>query len=120
MAKSIMVVDDSRSIRQVVGLALRGEGYDVVEAGDGKEALEKLDGQKIDLIISDVNMPVMDGVTMLLEVKKHPKYKFTPVLMFTTEAGADMKAKGQQAGAKAWIVKPFQPDVLLSAVSKLT
>lgn len=119
MPKTILVVDDSMSIRQLVAMSLTKKGYTVIEAVDGRDGLSKLDGKKINMIISDVNMPNMDGISMLIEVKKMPAYKFTPVLMLTTEAGADMKAKGQAAGAKAWLVKPFQPNILLSAVSKL-
>ncbi len=119
MAKTIMVVDDSASLRQVVAIALKGAGYDVVEACDGKDALNKLTGQKIHLIISDVNMPNMDGITFVTEAKKKPEYKFTPVIMLTTEAGETMKQAGQAAGAKAWVVKPFQPAQMLAAVSKL-
>lgn len=119
MAKTILVVDDSTSIRQVVGIALKGAGYDVIEASDGKDALSKMTGQKIHLIISDVNMPNMDGITFLKEVKKHPRYKFTPVIMLTTEAGQDKMAEGRAAGAKAWVVKPFQPPQMLDAVAKL-
>lgn len=119
MAKTILVVDDSASIRQVVGISLRGAGYEVIEASDGKDALSKLTGQKVHLIISDVNMPVMDGISFLKEIKNHPKYKFTPVIMLTTEAGQDKMAEGRAAGAKAWIVKPFQPPQMLDAVAKL-
>lgn len=119
MGKNIMIVDDSASLRQVVAIALRGAGYDVIEAQNGQDALSKLDGKKIHLIISDVNMPVMDGITLVKEVKKLAAYKFTPIIMLTTE-GADAKKKeGQAAGAKAWIVKPFQPDQMLKAVSTL-
>jgi two-component system chemotaxis response regulator CheY len=119
MAKTIMVVDDSASLRQVVSIALRGAGYDVVEGSDGKDALSKLTGQKVHLIISDVNMPNMDGITFVKEVKKHPNYKFTPIIMLTTESQEGKKQEGQAAGAKAWIVKPFKPDQMLNAVSKL-
>lgn len=119
MAKTIMIVDDSASLRQVVGIALKGAGYDVIEACDGKDALSKLDGKKIHLIISDVNMPNMDGITFLKAAKQLPAYKFTPVIMLTTEAGDSKKAEGQAAGAKAWVVKPFQPAQMLAAVSKL-
>ncbi|HMY97514.1 MAG: response regulator [Pseudomonadales bacterium] len=119
MAKSIMIVDDSASLRQVVGIALKGAGYEVVEACDGKDALTKLDGRKIHLIISDVNMPNMDGITFVKEVKKLPSYRFTPVIMLTTESQEGKKAEGQAAGAKAWVVKPFQPAQMLQAVSKL-
>ena len=119
MAKRIMTVDDSASVRQMVAFTLKKEGYDVIEASDGKDALSKLDGKKIHLIISDVNMPVMDGITFLKSVKQMPAYKFTPVIMLTTEAGDSKKAEGQAAGAKAWVVKPFQPAQMLAAVSKL-
>ena len=119
MAKTIMVVDDSASLRQEVGIALKGVGYDVIEACDGKDALNKLTGQKVHLVISDVNMPNMDGLTFVKTMKQNAAYKFTPVIMLTTEAGDAMKAKGQEAGAKAWVVKPFQPPQMLAAVSKL-
>ena len=119
MAKTILVVDDSASLRQVVGIALKGAGYDVIEACDGKDGLTKLTGQKIHLIISDVNMPNMDGISFVKEAKQKPEYKFTPVIMLTTEAGEDKKQAGQAAGAKAWVVKPFQPAQMLTAVSKL-
>lgn len=119
MAKTIMIVDDSASLRAVVGIALKGAGYDVIEGSDGKEALGKLNGQKVNLIISDVNMPNMDGITFVSEVKRMQNYKFTPVIMLTTESQEARKREGQQAGAKAWIVKPFKPDMLLNAVQKL-
>jgi len=119
MAKNIMIVDDSASLRQVVSIALKGAGYDVVEACDGKDALGKLDGRKLHLIISDVNMPNMDGISFVKAAKQLPAYKFTPVIMLTTEAGESKKLEGQAAGAKAWVVKPFQPAQMLTAVSKL-
>jgi two-component system, chemotaxis family, chemotaxis protein CheY len=119
MAKRILVVDDSASVRMVASIALREAGYEVLEAVNGQEALTRLNGEKIHLIISDVNMPVLDGIGFLKEVKRHPNYKFTPVIMLTTEAGEDKKQEGRAAGAKAWIIKPFQPKVMLDAVSKL-
>ena len=119
MAKTILVVDDSASLRQVVSIALKGAGYDVIEGCDGKDALTKLDGRKIHLIISDVNMPNMDGISFVKAVKQLPAYKFTPVIMLTTEAGDSKKQEGQAAGAKAWVVKPFVPAQMLAAVSKL-
>jgi len=119
MAKNIMIVDDSASLRQVVSIALKSAGYDVVEACDGKDALTKLDGRKLHLIISDVNMPNMDGITFVRAAKQLPAYKFTPVIMLTTEAGETMKQQGQAAGAKAWVIKPFQPAQMLTAVAKL-
>lgn len=118
MAK-ILVVDDSSSLRQVVAISLQGKGYEVIQAGNGKEALTKLDGSKINLVISDVNMPIMDGLTFVTEMKKLPRYKFTPVIMLTTEAGSEMKDKGRAAGVKAWVVKPFKPEQMLNAVAKL-
>ncbi|PYE35176.1 two-component system chemotaxis response regulator CheY [Idiomarina fontislapidosi] len=119
MSKSILVVDDSPSVRQVVGLSLKNAGYQVVEAEDGMKALEALDGRRFHLIISDVNMPIMDGLSFVKQLKQKDAYRFTPVLMLTTESGDDMKQAGKAAGVKAWLVKPFKPDVLLSAVSKL-
>ncbi len=119
MAKTIMIVDDSASMRQVVAIALKGAGYDVLEGRDGADALTKLTGQKVHLIISDVNMPNMDGITFLKQVKQMPAYKFTPIIMLTTESAAEKKAEGQAAGAKAWMVKPFKPEMLLGAVQKL-
>ena len=119
MAKSVLVVDDSASVRQVVGIALKSAGYDVIEASDGKDALGKLNGQKVHLIISDVNMPNMDGITFVAEAKKLPAYKFTPIIMLTTESQEDKKRQAQAAGAKAWVTKPFQPEQMLGAVAKL-
>ena len=103
----------------MVSIALKGAGYDVIEAGDGMDALAKLTGQKIHLIISDVNMPRLDGISLVAQVKQMPNYKFTPVIMLTTESSESRKRDGQAAGAKAWVVKPFKPEVLLSAVQKL-
>ena len=120
MAKTIMIVDDSASLRQVVGIALKGAGYEVIEACDGKDALNKLNANsKVHLIISDVNMPNMDGITFVKEAKKMPNLKFTPVIMLTTEVQESKKLEGQAAGAKAWVVKPFQPAQMLAAVAKL-
>lgn len=119
MAKTIMVVDDSPSLRQVVNIALRGAGYDVIEACDGKDAIDKLDGKKINLIISDVNMPVMGGIDMVIQIKQMAQYKFTPIIMLTTESEESKKQAGKAAGVKAWVVKPFKPEQMLDAVSKL-
>ncbi|NDP39716.1 MAG: response regulator [Rhodoferax sp.] len=119
MAKTIMIVDDSSSMRMVVGIALKGAGYAVLEGRDGQDALNKLTGQKVHLIISDVNMPVMDGISFVKAVKQLPAYKFTPIIMLTTESEESKKREGQAAGAKAWVVKPFKPEQLLGAVQKL-
>ncbi len=119
MAKTIMIIDDSASLRQVVAIALKGAGYEVIEAGDGRDALNKLTGQKVNLIICDVNMPNMDGITFVKEMKMLASYKFTPVIMLTTEGSEEKKRAGQAAGARAWVVKPFRPEQMLDAVSKL-
>jgi len=119
MSKVILVVDDSASVRQVVGIALKGAGYTVIEACDGRDALKKLDGQKINLVVSDVNMPNMDGISFVKEMKQNASYKFTPVIMLTTEGADEKKQEGKAAGAKAWIVKPFRAEQLLQTVSML-
>ena len=119
MAKTIMIIDDSVSLRQVVGIALSAAGYEVIEACDGRDALAKLNGVKIHLMICDVNMPNLDGIGFLQAKRELPNYKFTPVIMLTTEAGEDKKREGQAAGARAWVVKPFKPEQLLLAVAKL-
>ncbi len=119
MAKTIMTIDDSASIRQVVGITLKKAGYEVLEANDGKDALGKLKGQKVHLILCDVNMPNMDGITFLKEIRQVPAYKFTPVIMLTTESQAAKKEEGRAAGAKAWVVKPFKPEQMLAAIEKL-
>lgn len=114
-----MIVDDSASLRQVVGIALRGAGYDALEARDGQDALAKLTGQKVHLIVSDVNMPNMDGISFVKAVKTLPAYRFTPIVILTTESQAEKKAQAQAAGAKAWVLKPFNPTQLLTVVQKL-
>ena len=119
MAKKILVIDDSASLREVVSIALHGAGYEVVQAADGKQALDKLDGSRIHLAICDVNMPVMDGISFVKEVKKRQEYRFLPIIMLTTESRESRKQEGQMAGAKAWVVKPFRPEQMLHAVSKL-
>jgi len=119
MAKRIMVVDDSVSLREVVTIALKMAGYEVTEAVHGEDALSKLGDGKVHLVICDVNMPVMDGIAFLKEVKKRAEYRFLPVLMLTTESRESRKEEGQLAGAKAWVVKPFRPEQILNAVSKL-
>ena len=120
MAKTILIVDDSSSLRTVVRIALTRAGYDVLEAADGVLALKAMDGPtRINLVVCDVNMPNMDGITFVGTLKQHSKHKFIPVIMLTTEGQDDKKNQGRQAGAKAWIVKPFNPPQLLDAVSKL-
>jgi len=119
MAKTILIVDDSSSMRQLVKMTLTGAGHQVIEAVDGRDALAKLTGQKVNLVISDVNMPNLDGIGLVKALKARPEYKFTPIVMLTTESEQSKKAEGQAAGARAWIVKPFQPAQLLAAVDKL-
>ncbi len=119
MNKTIMIVDDSSSVRTVVKTALCSAGYDVIEACDGVDALSKLNGKKVHLIVSDVNMPNMDGITFVKEIKKNPSYRFTPICMLTTEAEQSKIQEGKDAGAKAWLVKPFQPPKLLDVISKI-
>jgi two-component system chemotaxis response regulator CheY len=119
MAKKIMVVDDSNAIRQSLGFTLKSAGYEVVEAGNGVDALKLMKEHSIGLFISDVNMPEMDGITLLKKIKCDKDYMHTPVIMLTTEASGDMINEGKEAGAKAWMIKPFQPDQLLNAVKKL-
>ncbi len=122
MSKTILVIDDAAAIRQVVSQVLKTENYEIIEAEDGIDAQSKLDGTTIDMIICDINMPNMNGIEFLDSVKNDTKfasYKFIPFIMLTTEAGADMKIKGKELGAKAWLVKPFQPVRLLDAVKKL-
>ena len=119
MGKRILVVDDSASLRQVVSIALSRAGYEVIEAKDGKDALQQLDRGRVHLAICDVNMPVMDGITFVKEAKKRPECRFMPIIMLTTESRESRKQEGQMAGAKAWVVKPFRPEQILNAVSKL-
>ena len=120
MAKTILIVDDSSSLRTVVKIALVRAGYEVLEAADGLQALAVLESAgKVHLIVSDVNMPNMDGITFVTQLKQQARHKFTPVVMLTTEGQDEKKLQGKAAGAKAWIVKPFNPPQLLDAVSKL-
>lgn len=120
MAKTILIVDDSSSLRTVVRMTLAREGYAVLEAGDGLQALQVLDQTpKLHLIVCDVNMPHLDGIGFVTRVKQHPRHRFVPVVMLTTESEEEAKNRGRQAGAKAWIVKPFNPSQLLDAVARL-
>ncbi len=118
MAK-ILAVDDSASMRQMVSFTLKGAGFDVVEASDGVEALGKAKSGKFDLVISDVNMPNMDGLTLVGELRKLGDFKFIPILLLTTESSVEKKKEGKAAGATGWIVKPFNPDQLLKTVNKV-
>ncbi len=119
MAKKALVVDDSPSIRQLVSFTLQQAGFEVLQAPDGKQALEQLGGQAIHLVITDLNMPVMDGLELIRGLRAQPAYKFTPILMLTTESLESKKQEGKAAGATGWIVKPFQPDQLLQVVARV-
>ncbi len=116
---TILAVDDSASMRQMVSFTLKGAGYDVIEAVDGVDALNKAKQQSVNLVITDVNMPNMDGITLIAELRKLPAYKFTPLLMLTTESAPEKKQAGKAAGATGWIVKPFNPDQLVATVKKV-
>lgn len=119
MAK-ILAVDDSASMRQMVSFTLKGAGHDVCEACDGVEALKTAHSNNdFDLVISDINMPNMDGISLIKELRTITSYKFTPILMLTTESGGDKKSEGKAAGATGWIVKPFNPDQLLATIEKV-
>lgn len=120
MGKTVLVVDDSVSMRQMVSFTLTGAGYDVVEAGDGKEAMDKLNGgAKPNLVITDLNMPNMDGIALIKAVRGMAAHKFTPILMLTTESSDDKKKEGQRAGATGWVVKPFNPEQMLATIKKV-
>ena len=119
MAKMIMTVDDSASVRQMVAFTLKQNGYDVVEAVDGKDALAKLTGTKVDMVITDLNMPNLDGIGLIKGVRANPAYRFTPIVMLTTESQDSKKSEGKAAGATGWIVKPFKPEQLVAVVKKV-
>jgi two-component system chemotaxis response regulator CheY len=117
--RKILTVDDSNSIRQMVSFTLRKAGYEVTEAVDGKDGLAKVKVAKFDLIITDLNMPLMDGIQMIAAVRKLPGYSFIPILMLTTESQVEKKDAGKKAGATGWIVKPFNEEQLVSVIQKL-
>jgi two-component system chemotaxis response regulator CheY len=114
-----MTVDDSASVRQVVAFTLKSAGFDVVEAVDGKDALSKLNGNTVHMIITDLNMPNLDGLGLIRNVRAGTTHKFVPVIMVTTESDDAKKQEGKQAGATGWIVKPFKPEQLLAVVKKV-
>jgi len=115
----ILVVDDSNSIRDMVSFTLKSAGYQTVEAVNGEEGLTKAQVEPFDLVISDVNMPIMDGITLCGELRKLSNFKFTPILMLTTESSGDMKLRGKSAGATGWLVKPFNPEKLLATIKRV-
>ena len=116
---TILTVDDTASMRQMISFTLNSVGHEVTQACDGKEALQLLQGRKIDLVIADVNMPNMDGITLVKNLREQPDYKFTPILMLTTESQESRRQQGKVAGATGWIVKPFNPEQLLNVVKKV-
>ncbi len=119
MTLTVMTVDDSRTMRDMVSYTLKEAGYNVLEAEDGQHAITVLNGQKADVVITDLNMPNMDGITLIKELRAKPDYRAIPILMLTTEADDTKKAAGREAGATGWIVKPFNPEKLLSVVKKV-
>ena len=120
MSKTALVVDDSPTMRQMVALTLTNAGFKVVEAEHGKDAVNKVAaGPKMDIVVTDLNMPEMDGISLINELRKMAAFKFTPILMLTTESAADKKQAGKDAGATGWIVKPFNPEVTLKIIAKV-
>jgi len=119
MGRTALIVDDSASIRQMVAYTLQQAGFATVEGSNGAEGLERLEKHKVELIITDLNMPVMDGITFIRNLRGRPASKYTPVLMLTTESQADKKQAGKAAGATGWIIKPFHPGKLLDVVAKV-
>lgn len=119
MPKMIMTVDDSASVRQMVGFTLREAGYDVIEAVDGKDALNKAGGANLNLVVTDLNMPNMDGIELIRNLRAHPAHKFVPIIMLTTESQDAKKMEGKSAGATGWIVKPFKPEQLVAVIKKV-
>jgi two-component system chemotaxis response regulator CheY len=118
MSKTILTTDDSASMRQLIGFTLRRAGYDVVEGVDGRDALTKLAGTAVQMIITDLNMPNMDGIELIRQVRALPQYRFVPIIMLTTESDGTKKMAGRAAGASGWIVKPFQTEQLVAVVKK--
>lgn len=119
MSKSIMTVDDSPSVRQMVKFTLSNAGYDVLEAEDGMDALNKLSVKSADMVITDMNMPNMDGIELIKQLRSKPEFKFAPIIMLTTESQDEKKQQGRAAGATGWIVKPFKPEQLIAVVKKV-
>jgi two-component system chemotaxis response regulator CheY len=116
---TILAVDESAFIRQMVSFTLKSSGYSVVEAVDGMDALDKANAQAFDCVVTDVNMPNKDGISLIKDLRALPNYRFIPLLMLTTESGIEKKQQGKEAGATGWIVKPFNPDQLLKTIKKV-
>lgn len=120
MSKVALTVDDSKTIREMVSFTLKNEGFEILEAEDGVQALSVVQGKTIDIVITDLNMPNMNGLELMKELRAKPEFKFTPILMLTTEGDAGKKEEGKEAGATGWIVKPFNPEKLVQVVNKVT
>ncbi len=116
MGKRVMTVDDSATVRRVLQLTLTGAGYDVIEAVDGADALEKLSGESVDMLVTDLNMPNIDGINLIQQVRQKPGNRFMPIIMLTSESQPEKKSAGKTAGASGWITKPFRPEQLLAVV----
>lgn len=120
MSKTALIVDDSPTMRQMVAFTLTNAGFTVIEAEHGKDAVSKVaGGPRLDIVVTDLNMPEMDGITLIKELRQLSAFKFTPILMLTTESAMEKKQAGKEAGATGWIVKPFKPDVLLKTIAKV-
>ena len=119
MTKTIMTVDDSASVRMMVSFTLKELGYDIVEAENGNDALKKMAKKQIHMLITDINMPELDGISLVRKVRANPDYKFIPIILLTTESQLEKKTAGKEAGATGWIVKPFKPDQLVAVVKKV-
>ncbi len=119
MSKTIMTVDDSPSVRQMVSFTLTEAGFETIEAEDGQDAVKKLESASVNLVVTDLHMPNMDGIQLIRAIRSDPKHKFVPIVMLTTESMAEKKTEGRDAGASGWIVKPFKPPQLLGVVKKL-
>ena len=119
MGKVILTADDSASMRQMVSFTIQNAGYEVIEAVDGLDALQKIEGKSIDMVVTDLNMPNLDGIELIKKLRAHPDHKFVPIVLLTTESQAEKKQEGRQAGATGWIVKPFKPEQLVSVIKKV-
>ncbi len=119
MGKTIMIVDDSASIRQMVGFTLKNAGYSIIEAVDGQDALGKFNGEQIHMVVTDLNMPNLDGIGLVKTLRANPSFKFIPIILLTTESQESKKMEGKQAGATGWIVKPFKPEQLVAVTKKV-
>jgi two-component system, chemotaxis family, chemotaxis protein CheY len=119
MPKTVLVVDDSISMRQMVSFTMKEAGFDVIEGSNGQDAIMRVQGKSVNLVITDLNMPVMDGLSMIRQLRGKPEFKFTPILMLTTESQQEKRQEGKAAGATGWIVKPFNPEQLLQVVAKV-